>query len=48
MLFTSFEIIWLWLLLVQAEENAGAAGTAEDESSDDVNLEVRNYSLWVC
>lgn len=27
---------------MQAEENAGAGGTAEDDSSNDANLEVRN------
>lgn len=27
---------------MQAEENASAGGAAEDESSNDVNLEVRN------
>lgn len=32
----------LSLLLVQAEEISGAGGAAEDESSIDGNLEVRN------
>lgn len=29
---------------MQAEENAGAGGAAEDESSNDENLEVRNLT----
>lgn len=36
----------LSLLFVQAEENAGTGGTSEDESSNDVNLEVRNLIFY--
>lgn len=38
----------LSLLFVQAEENAGTGGTSENESSNDVNLEVRNLIDLIC